>query len=68
MYYQMGNFVPWRQAAWVLLCERTAVLSRKCAQTATRHADPGAVSSAAKTAADISGELAGHLPQSLRPA
>jgi hypothetical protein len=27
MYYQMGNFVPWRYAAWVLLSERAAVLS-----------------------------------------
>jgi hypothetical protein len=68
MYYQMGNFVPWRQAAWVLLCERTAVLSRQSAQTATRHSDPGAVSSAAKTASDVSDQLAGHLPHDLRPA
>jgi len=68
MYYQMGNFVPWRQAAWVLMCERTAVLSRQCAETVARHGDPAAVSSAAKTAADISDQLAGHLPHDLRPA
>jgi len=67
MYYQMGNFVPWRQAAWVLLCERTAVLSQQCVETVTRHGDPGTISSAAKTAADITGELAGHLPHDLRP-
>ena len=63
----MGNFVPWRQAAWVLLCERTAVLSQQCVETVTRHGDPGTISSAAKTAADITGELAGHLPHDLRP-
>jgi hypothetical protein len=68
MYYQMGNFVPWRQAAWVLMSERTAVLSRQCAETVTRHGDPASVSSAAKTAADVSAELAGHLPHDLRPA
>jgi hypothetical protein len=28
MYYQMGNFVPWRNAAWVLLSERATVLSQ----------------------------------------
>jgi Ferritin-like len=68
MYYQMGNFVPWRNAAWVLLSERAAVLSRLCAETGTRDGAPAAVSSAATTAAAISAQLAGHLPQDLRPA
>ena len=68
MYYQMGNFVPWRNAAWVLLSERAAVLSRQCAECATRDGVPDAVSSAAATAAKISEQLAGHLPQDLRPA
>src|SRR5690348_6550404 len=68
MYYQMGNFVPWRNAAWVLLSERAAVLSRQCAECATQDGVPEAVSSAATTAATISEQLAGHLPQDLRPA
>src|SRR5215469_2538507 len=68
MYYQMGNFVPWRNAAWVLLSERAAVLSRQCAECATGDGVPDAVSSAAATAAKISEQLAGHLPQDLRPA
>jgi len=68
MYYQMGNFVPWRDAAWVLLAERAAVLSRRCADCATRDGVPEAVSSAATTAAAISEQLAGHLLQDLRPA
>jgi hypothetical protein len=68
MYYQMGNFVPWRKAAWVLLSERAAVLSRQCAECATRDGVPAAVSSAATAAAAISAQLAGHLPQDLRPA
>ena len=68
MYYKMGNFVPWRTAAWVLLSERTAMLSRQCSGIATQDGVPAAVSSAATTAAAISGQLAGHVPQELRPA
>jgi hypothetical protein len=68
MYYQMGNFVPWRNAAWVLLSERAAVLSRRCAECATQDGVPEAVSSAATTAAAISKQLAGHVPPDLRPA
>jgi hypothetical protein len=67
MYYQMGNFVPWRNAAWVLLPERATVLSRRCTECATRDGVPEAVSSAAAIAATISEQLAGHLPQDLRP-
>jgi hypothetical protein len=67
MYYQMGNFVPWRNAAWVLLTERATVLSRQCADCATEHGVPEAVSSAATTAAAIADQLAAHLPQDLRP-
>ena len=68
MYYQMGNFVPWRNAAWVLLSERSAVLSRQCAQCATKDGVPEVVRPAAGAAAKISEQLAGHLPQELRPA
>jgi hypothetical protein len=60
MYYQMGNFVPWRNAAWVLLSERAAVLSRQLAEAAPRDGVPEAVSSAATAAAAISEQLAGH--------
>ena len=68
MYYQMGNFVPWRDAAWVLLSERTAMLSRQCAETASREGVPAAVSDAAAAAAGISQQLARYVPQNLRPA
>lgn len=67
MFYQMGNFVPWRDAAWVLLAERAAVLSRQCAGCATHDRVPEAVGSAAAAAAGIAELLAGHLPQDLRP-
>ena len=68
MYYQMGNFVPWRNAAWVLLSERATVLSRQCADCARRDGVPETVSSAAAAAAGIAGQLAAHVPQDLRPA
>jgi len=52
----------------VLLSEWPTVLSRQCAECAMRDGLPEAVSSAATTAATISEQLAGHLPQDLRPA
>jgi len=68
MFYQMGNFVPWREAAWVLLSERAAVLSRQCAGCAAGDGVPGAVSAAAAAAARIAEQLAGHVPHDVRPA
>jgi hypothetical protein len=68
MYYQIGNFVPWREAAWVLLSERAAMLSRQCAETARHAGVPDAVSSAAAAAAGIAQQIAGHVPDNLRPA
>src|SRR5690242_14082567 len=67
MFYQMGNFVPWREAAWVLLSERAAVLSRQCAGCATRDGVPEAVSAAATAAAQIAEQLAEHVRHDLRP-
>jgi hypothetical protein len=68
MYYQMGNFVPWRHAAWVLLAERAAVLSQQCAACAARDGVTEAVGSAAAAAAGISGQLAKHIRKDLRSA
>ena len=67
MYYQMGNFVPWREAAWALLAERTAVLSGHCADTARGAGVPGAVGQAAEAAAAVLARLAEHVPAELRP-
>jgi len=68
MYYKMGNFVPWRHAAWVLLCERATELARQCAELAARDGVPETVSSVAATAARISQQLAGHVRPDLRGA
>jgi len=68
MYYQMGNFTPWREAAWALLSERVAVMSGRCADHAGLADAPDAVAAAAQAAAAISAQLAAHVPAELRPA
>jgi hypothetical protein len=68
MYYQMGNFVPWRDAAWALLAERLAVLAGRCADESGRDGTPGDAAAAADAAAAISARLAAHIPEPLRPA
>ena len=67
MYYQMGNVVPWREAAWALLAERTAVLASRCAEEAGREGAPEAVATAARTAAGISAQFTAQVPDRLRP-
>jgi hypothetical protein len=68
MYYQMGNFVPWRAAAWALLSERVAVLAGRCVDRAGQAGAQDAVAAAAQAAAAISAQLAVHVPAELRPA
>jgi hypothetical protein len=68
MYYQMGNFVPWREAAWALLAERAAMLSGRCGDAAGWDGAPEAAAAAAGAAAAISARLAAHVPAELRPA
>jgi Ferritin-like len=53
MYYQMGNFVPWRTAAWRVLTERVRVLADRCADA--DHAD------VAGAASGIADRLAAHI-------
>src|SRR5215470_3361998 len=67
MYYQMGNFVPWREAAWALLSERVAVLCGYCADTARGAGVPVAVGQAAEAAVAVSARLTAHVPAELRP-
>ena len=68
MYDQMGNFVPWRDAAWALLSERAAVLSARCAQAAGQENAPDAVGAAAHAAAAVCAQLTAYVPAGLRPA
>ena len=66
MYYQMGNFVPWRDAAWALLAERVAVLCDRCGDEAGQPGGPAATASAADAAEAIAARLAAHVPAALR--
>src|SRR5262245_31294333 len=68
MYYQMGNFIPARGAAWAVLSERAAVLAARCADVASGDATPGPVAAAASTATAVAAKLAGQVPAELRPA
>ena len=68
MYYAMGNFVPWRTAAWAVLSERVAVLAQRCAAAAELDGVPDAASAAAGRASGIAAGLAAQVPAELRPA
>jgi Ferritin-like len=67
MFYLMGNFVPWQDAAWAVLSERVAVLAGRCAAAAGRDGMPAAVGRAAGCAAEIQAKLASQVVPELRP-
>lgn len=64
MYYQMGNFIPARGAAWALLSERVATMADRCAAAGSGEA----VDAVTGTAAAVAARLASHVPPELRPA
>ncbi|HEX7268425.1 MAG TPA: hypothetical protein VF256_13480, partial [Streptosporangiaceae bacterium] len=68
MYYQMGNFIPARGAAWALLSERVAAMADRCAAAGSGDAVPEAVGAVTETAAALAARLASHVPPELRPA
>ena len=67
MYYQMGNFIPSRDAAWALMSERAAMLAARCADAASDDAAPGSIRAVAETAAAVAARLASHVPPAFRP-
>jgi len=67
MYYQMGNFIPSRGAAWAVVSERAATLAVRCADVASRDAAPASIGPVAETAAAVAARLASHVPPALRP-
>jgi len=67
MYYQMGNFIPSRGAAWAVMSERAAMLAAHCADVASNDAAPASIAPVAKTAAEVAARLASHVPPALRP-
>ena len=68
MYYQFGNFVPWREPAWALLSERAAILATCGADAAALPGAPATVSDAAAAAAGVAAQLLAHVPVELRHA
>jgi hypothetical protein len=66
MYYQFGNFVPWREPAWALLSERAAILATRSADAAALPGAPAAVNDAAAAATGIAAQLLAHVPEELR--
>ena len=66
MYYPMGNFVPWRKAAWAVLSERVGVLRDRCTAVAGQDQIPIAVQAAAEQAANIADQLTLHVPAEFR--
>lgn len=67
VYYVLGNMVPWREPAWALLHERTALLAQRCAEAAGTPGAPHAVTKARQRAVTIAAAVADHVPADLRP-
>ena len=71
MFYQMGNFVPWQDAAWAVLSERAGVLASQCTSAAGRDGVPAAVGHAAECAAGVQAKLVSqwnrHCAPSFKP-
>src|SRR6266545_284024 len=61
MFYQMGNFIPDRQAAWKLLTERLGVLAERCRLLDGRPGVPPEVGAARERLASLVGLLGKHL-------
>ncbi|HEX2322731.1 MAG TPA: ferritin-like protein [Streptosporangiaceae bacterium] len=68
MYYQMGNFIPARHAAWALLSERIGTMAERCAAAGSGDAIPATVGAVTATATAVAARLASHVPPELRPA
>jgi Ferritin-like len=68
MYYQFGNFIPWREPAWALLSERATILATRSADAAVLPGAPAAVNDAAAAAAGVAAQLLAHVPEELHHA
>jgi hypothetical protein len=65
MFYTLGNFVPWRHAAWALLHERMSLLTDRCATAAADPNAPEGVRQAQRRATALVSLLAAHVPTAL---
>jgi len=62
MFYQMGNFIPDRRAAWTMLVERLGMLAERCRQLDGRPGVPAAVGPAGARLGSIVDLLGKQLP------
>src|SRR5262245_28949614 len=67
MFYTLGNFVPWRESAWALLYERTALLVDRCNTAAADPNAPEGVRQAQQRATTLAALLSAHVPAAVRP-
>jgi hypothetical protein len=67
MYYQLGNFIPSRGAAWAVMSERAAMLAARCADAASHNGALASIGPVAETTAAVAARLASHVPPALRP-
>jgi hypothetical protein len=65
MYYLMGNFVPWREPAWALLHERTALLAQNCSSATDAESAGEAIADVGEQMGSLAEKLAAHVPPDL---
>jgi hypothetical protein len=61
LFYQMGNFIPWRDAAWSCLAERLDLLAARCQDLSADPAIPADVATAGGRVAGFAAKLRGGL-------
>jgi hypothetical protein len=61
MFYEFGNFIPWREAAWTLLTERAELLAARARQAAALSGVPAVISLVADSATAIAASLDAQL-------
>jgi hypothetical protein len=57
LFYQMGNFIPWRDAAWSCLAERLDLLAVRCQELGADAATPTGVAKAGGRVASFAAKL-----------
>ncbi len=57
LFYQMGNYLPWRDAAWSCLAERLDLLAARCQELRADPATPAGVTTAGERVARFAAKL-----------
>jgi hypothetical protein len=57
LFYQMGNFIPWRDAAWSCLAERLDLLATRCQELSADAATPPGVATAGERVVGYAAKL-----------